>query len=280
MNSKRPALAVMALAVLAVGVASAPLAWADSAMTGEGMVITAVASEDSPLITVTGHTIKSDDVLFSMWSPTHNLVKVDQVTPDHDGSFATSLTIAGLTEDGLYTIVANQGSSNLYELQVRVGVIDGMAVNTMTTQSNFEKAVTMTGLDLFEGGMITLAADAMEGSDIIHISGLTDITNLPVVLTVTAPNGNVVSVDQLDTQLSGLFAVDLPVGGPLWSQDGNYAVTAWQDMAGYETTVMVGIRDGLVVPEFGTIAALILAVAIVSIVAVSARSRLSIVPRF
>ena len=35
-----------------------------------------------------------------------------------------------------------------------------------------------------------------------------------------------------------------------------------------------------VVPEFGTIAALILAVAIVSIVAVSARSRLSIIPRY
>ena len=280
MNSRRSVLALVVLAALTVGVASAPLAWADSAMTGEGMVITAVASEDSPLISITGHTVKSDDVLFSVWSPTHNLVKVDQVTPDHDGSFATSLSTAGLTEDGLYTIVANQGSSNLYELQVQVGVIDGMAVNTMATQSNFEKAVTMTGLDLFEGGMITLAADAMEGSDVIYISGLTDITNMPVVLTVTAPNGNVVSVDQLDTQLSGLFAVDIPVGGPLWSQDGDYAVTAQQDMAGYETTVTVEIRDGVVVPEFGTIAALVLAVAIVSIVAVSARSRLSIVPRF
>jgi predicted secreted protein with PEFG-CTERM motif len=34
------------------------------------------------------------------------------------------------------------------------------------------------------------------------------------------------------------------------------------------------------VPEFGTMAAIILAVAIVSIIAVSARSRLSILPRY
>ena len=43
---------------------------------------------------------------------------------------------------------------------------------------------------------------------------------------------------------------------------------------------MVEIKDGVIVPEFGTIAAMILAVAIVAIIAVSARSRLSIMPRY
>ncbi|MDX1533365.1 MAG: PEFG-CTERM sorting domain-containing protein [Nitrosopumilaceae archaeon] len=33
-------------------------------------------------------------------------------------------------------------------------------------------------------------------------------------------------------------------------------------------------------PEFGTIAALVLAVAIVSIIAVTARSKLSVIPRY
>jgi predicted secreted protein with PEFG-CTERM motif len=42
----------------------------------------------------------------------------------------------------------------------------------------------------------------------------------------------------------------------------------------------VDILDGTVVPEFGTIAAMILAVAIISIIAISAKSRLSIVPRY
>ena len=48
----------------------------------------------------------------------------------------------------------------------------------------------------------------------------------------------------------------------------------------YIASAEVDIRDGVVVPEFGTIAAMILAVAIISIIAVSAKSRLSIIPRY
>jgi predicted secreted protein with PEFG-CTERM motif len=54
-------------------------------------------------------------------------------------------------------------------------------------------------------------------------------------------------------------------------------------------TVTVEFREGteeieiigtFVIPEFGTIAAMILAVAIISIIAISSKSRLSIVPRY
>jgi predicted secreted protein with PEFG-CTERM motif len=45
-------------------------------------------------------------------------------------------------------------------------------------------------------------------------------------------------------------------------------------------TTEIEIIGTYAVPEFGTIAAIILAVAIVSIIAVSARSRLSILPRY
>ena len=280
MNTRRPVLVMMTLAVLLAGAVLAPSAWADAYVPDQGMEITAVASGDSPLVMITGQSVKSDDVLFSIWSPTNNLVKVDQVTPHSDGSFETTFNVASLTEDGLYTIVANQGNSDLYELRVQVGVFDGMADDTIATQSNFERGSSMVGVDLFEGGMIVMTADAMEGSDTINISGQTDITNLPVILTVTAPNGNVISVDQFIADDHGLFSVEILIGGSLWSQDGDYTVTASQDMAGYETTVTVAIADGLVIPEFGTIAALVLAAAIVSIVVVSARSRLSLVPRF
>ena len=46
--------------------------------------------------------------------------------------------------------------------------------------------------------------------------------------------------------------------------------------AGTEEIEVIGT---FVIPEFGTIAAMILAVAIISIIAASARSRLSIMPR-
>jgi len=47
--------------------------------------------------------------------------------------------------------------------------------------------------------------------------------------------------------------------------------------AGAEEIEIIGT---FVIPEFGTIAAMILAVAIISIIAVSAKSRLSIIPRY
>jgi len=45
-------------------------------------------------------------------------------------------------------------------------------------------------------------------------------------------------------------------------------------------TTQIEIIGTFVIPEFGTIAVIILAVAIVSIIAVSSRSRLSILPKY
>ena len=49
---------------------------------------------------------------------------------------------------------------------------------------------------------------------------------------------------------------------------------------GYQKSVQVEVLDGHVVPEFGVIAGVILAVAIASIIAVSAKSRLALVPKY
>ena len=68
------------------------------------------------------------------------------------------------------------------------------------------------------------------------------------------------------------------VDGEEWDDveiDGNNVTVMFP--AGAE---MIEIIGTFVVPEFGTIAAMILAVAIISIIAVSARSRLSIMPRY
>ena len=102
-----------------------------------------------------------------------------------------------------------------------------------------------------------------------------------ITLIVTSPNGNVVSVDQVSPDENGEFTAVFTTGGPLWKQDGDYTISAHQnDNAKYNASVTVEIIDGVVIPEFGTIAAMILAVAIISIIAISAKSRLSIIPRY
>ena len=126
-----------------------------------------------------------------------------------------------------------------------------------------------------------MKANAVVGSTTIGIIGHSDRTNIDVTLKVVAPNGNVVSVEQITPNLDGEFAKDITTGGPLWSQDGVYTVTAQQgESSDHKVSIEVEIVDGAVIPEFGAIAALILAVAIMSIIMVSAKSKLSIMPRY
>ena len=128
-------------------------------------------------------------------------------------------------------------------------------------------------------GGLTLSAGGIEGSTTIDVSGTTD-RNGDITLKVTAPNGNVVSVSQISPS-GGSFMTTIETGGALWSQDGMYTISAHQGAASnYQTSADVEIIDGHVIPEFGVIAAMILAVAIVSIIVVTAKTRLSLVPRY
>ena len=129
------------------------------------------------------------------------------------------------------------------------------------------------------GAGSTLDVVAVEGSDIINVSGITDRSD-EIIIKVLAPNRNLVSIDQI-TPSGGSFMATIETGGALWSEDGMYTISAYQGAASnYQTSAEVEIVDGHVIPEFGVIAAMILAVAIVSIIVVTAKTKLSIVPRY
>ena len=127
---------------------------------------------------------------------------------------------------------------------------------------------------------LTIEADAVEGSTTITITGHATSTISPVIIKVSAPNGNVVAIDQLNPDSDGSFTSTIGVGGPMWKQDGIYTIDASQGTNSMnKASVEVEIADGAVVPEFGTIASLILVVAISSIIVLSAKGRLSFTPR-
>ena len=180
---------------------------------------------------------------------------------------------------------------------------------------------------------MTITASGIEGSTTINVSGTTDKSDV-IIIKVTAPNGNLISVDQIMPS-GGSYATTIETGGPLWSQDGIYTIKARQGpthlstfattggvtgddcvLAGinrditssatstadcalttgggnfkaaddentgwlaYQNSAEVEILDGHVIPEFGVIAEMILAVAIISIIVVTAKTKLSIVPRY
>ena len=78
---------------------------------------------------------------------------------------------------------------------------------------------------------LTITADAVEGSTTITITGHATSSNTPVTIMVLAPNGNVVSIDQINPDSDGSFTSTIGVGGPMWKQDGVYSITAQQGSA-------------------------------------------------
>ncbi len=278
----------MAIALIALSLVSMTSIQQDVfAQQNQGMAITATADKGSNTITVTGKTISSlTDVTFRVTSPSgNNVVAIDQLTPDDDGNFVKGFVIGPTwNEDGFYEITAMQGigSNSLYTLDVLVEVVNGMAERTSVTESNLEWVFTPNENNATtDAGLLLDEIIIVNGSTMFEVTGITDRVSQDIVVTVTAPNGNVVTVDQISPMLDGNFAAEISVGGSLWKQDGFYTVIAQQfDDPKYTASTQVDILDGKVVPEFGTIAAMILAVAIISIIAISAKSRLGIIPRY
>ena len=295
MNFKRSttsmAIALMALSLISMtsiqqDAFAAGEYWFNEEKQSQGMAITATADKGSDTITVTGKTVSSvTDITFRVVSPSgSNVVAIDQISADANGDFVTEFKISSLwKEDGFYTITAMQGTgvNSLYTLKVSAEVTNGMAERTFDSQTNLPAEWSPNVNNAAKDAGIMLDAIIIEnGSDMFEVTGKTDRVGQDITLTVTAPNGNIVTVDQISPNLDGEFAVEVKVG-TMWKQDGFYTVTLQQyEDPKYTISAEVDILDGVVVPEFGTIAAMILAVAIISIIAVSAKSRLSIIPRY
>jgi len=281
MNFKRSTTSIV-IALVALSLISMTSIQQDVFAQSSGMSITATADKGSNTITVTGITSSGyTDVSFVVTAPNGNIVSVGQEKPNENGDFGIELNVSNWKENGFYTILAKQGPG-IYTLKVLVEVNNGMTEKTSETQSTLETGSFVQNLpNTARDAGLEIYAEAEIGSNIITITGETDRVSQDIVFTVTAPNGNIVSIDQVSPMLNGEFTSVITVGGPLWKQDGFYTVTARQfDDPKYTASTEVDIKDGLVVPEFGTIAAMILAVAIISIIAISAKSRLSIIPRY
>ncbi len=210
-------------------------------------------------------------VTVTVVSPLNSIVTIDQLVVAEDGSFETTLNTAGAMwkYDGTYTIKVNYGSTEKSN-SAKVELTGGVEYTPIYTTPNNNKQcganeITASGQCIpftISGGMIT---------------GATLNTNdNSIVISINAEDDGTLTVTPSKTVQDGIFMV--LVDGEEWD-DVEIATNKVTVMfpAGAETIEIIGT---FVIPEFGTIAAMILAVAIISIIAVSAKSRLSIIPRY
>ena len=275
MNSRRHTITSLSIVLLAVTIMSVS-AIGQNAYASAGMSLSADCSGST--CAISGDTDRSDqDATMVVTASNGNIVTVGQLGTS-GGHYSTSLNVSGL-DDGSYTIAINQGSSSKYSLSVSVDVSGGSSDSSASISNMIAASEEAGATETASTSGLTLTAGGMEGSTTIDVSGTTDRSG-DITLTVTAPNGNIVTVSQISPS-SGSFATTITTGGALWSQDGMYTIKAVQGAASnYQVSADVEVIDGHVIPEFGVIAAMILAVAIVSIIVVTAKTKLSLVPRY
>ncbi len=207
-------------------------------------------------------------VTITVIGPTNNIVTIDQVNLNSDGTYSTTLNTAGALwkYDGTYTIRVQYGSQDINNkalIELRGGVTANIQPATPPRDCRGNELSIDDQCVAFDisGGSVT------GGS----INAGTSIT-----VTIRSTEPGVITLSPAPSVFRDLQLVF--VDGEEWDDykvDGNNIVI--QFPAGAEEVEIVG---KFVIPEFGTIAALILAVAIISIIAMSARSRLSIMPKY
>ena len=240
------------------------------------------------VIVITGQvkTVKDVDIVFVVSGPMilfpdelhehadqyfpMSIVQIDQVKVSSDGSFSTTINTANpmMKYDGEYKIEASYDQYvNHFEY---VNLVGGVEAGSMAGHEEHHEAEVF---DLADKVVYSISDGLVEGIT-ANVNGNSLVVSIHDAedggeLTITLPS------DVITPFNDGTFFVLVnDEESDDASQDGNTITVPFD--ADATTVEIIGTH---VVPEFGTIAAIILAVAITSIIVLSAKTKLSIMPK-
>ena len=264
---------VLLMAIMAVGSMGA----ASQAYATETPVPLAIESngetfDHNSTIEINGHVgnIRSGTPVTVIVTSATGVVTIEQITPSSDGNFSLSVNTASplMKYDGEYKIKATYGDAGINDVIV-VTLEGGLVRGTSTAhdeEHHSEVADLTDSLNYnISGGMVESITATGDDSLLVTIHMAEDDGKLTINL----------SEDIITPFNDGTFFVLVNGEESDDAEQNGTEVTIPFD----STTTEIEIVGTHVVPEFGTIAMIVLAVAIVSIIAVSAKSRLSIMPR-
>ena len=231
---------------------------------------------DGDIVVIAGSTrdyISGQQVTIVVTNPDGNRVTFAQVDVDTDKTFSTTITAGGplWKAAGTYTVKVQYGGENranetTFEFSgSEGGGLGGKKIHVEGT--DFDVSYSITG-----GRVLGITADVEAKSLLVSIETTSD-----GVLTITLPR------DLIDAKINDeddSFFVLI---------DGEEIGDVSEEATSTDRTLTIPFLDGSeeieiigtqIVPEFGAVAALILAVAIISIIAVSAKTRLRLMPKY
>ena len=206
------------------------------------------------------------------------IVYIGQLTVGADKKFSTTIAAGGslMKNDGTYTITVQYGDNknNAASTTFEFG---GSTIKPSTDSKVTDTTVSVSGSSDLIGYAIT-------GGKLLGVMPDVDANSLIISIDATNDGSLTLTIPRsvLDATINGgdddffvlIDGEEVDFDETVSSTDRTLTIAF---PAGAETIEIIGTY---VIPEFGTIAAMILAVAIISIIAISAKSRLSIIPRY
>lgn len=203
-------------------------------------------------------------------NPIGSIVTIDQVDINEDKTFESMINTGGRlwSYDGVYTIHVQHGQSTN---KVQIDLVGGLDNPLRPTPPPVDMHDECTSTELTFVGLCV--PYSIEGGEVTGADVNTDDMSLVISIEPTGMGGVLTLMPSSDV-ISGVFMVlvdNEESNDYMISDDGTITIPF-----GPESEV-VEVIGTYVIPEFGTIAVMILAVAIIVTIAVSSRSRLGMI---
>ena len=277
MKSKEVSILVIASLILLPFVGGESFAQSNQVLTVTTEKESYAAGEPIEVFGLVDIRLEGVEALIRVVSPVGNMVDVDQIAVDADGSFSKTIStsIGGLwKETGTYTIMVNYGE-NSTQVDFEYGGMMSAGVQT-TPEFAMEENEKMSQTIMIEDHSLdyeltcaeiqSMTPDTEMKSMIIAIK-----TDCDGELTITLPK------DVIDTDENGFFVlVDGDETNHIASSIGEFWTLTIPFSYGSEEIEIIGT---FVIPEFGTIAGLVLILAITSIIIISAKNKQIFIPK-
>ena len=206
----------------------------------------------------------------------NNLVQVAQIDVSQDGRYTDTIKAVGSLwkSNGVYTVKVQYGPPNVtaqasFTFQSSlVPTSNAFQLKDPNSQQTFNVNYTISG-----GAVKTMTIDAQSLSVIVSVNSTSDGT-----ITLQLPRALIDAKTNSGQDDAFIILIDgAEVKPQSESGDNNFRNITVQFLQGEQDIEVIGTQ---IVPEFGPIAALVLAIAIISIIAVSAKTGLRFMPKY
>ena len=277
MKSKEVSILVIASLILLPFLGGESFAQSNQVLTVTTEKESYAAGEPVEVLGLVDITLEGVQAIIQVMNPMGNRIDISQIDVETDGSFSKTIStsIGGLwKETGTYTILVNYGD-NSTQVEFEYGGMMSAGVQTtpefaMEENENASQSIMIEDYSLdYEltcAEILSMTPDTENKSLIISVK-----TDCDGELKITLPK------DVIDTDEEGFFIlVDGDETNHKASSVGEFWTLTIPFSYGSEEIEIIGT---FVIPEFGTIAGLVLILAITSIIIISAKNKQIFIPK-